>query len=261
MVSPSKVAASASKNQTTSSLAEYCAADSTLSQYRDARMRAEQEQELLRAMCGRPSELIICIFEKLVAAKLFGDLLLQDRDTLPTTARSLLGSQAPDFLQATMQDTILETVNVRFQVRLERIVAGTASPKFPDFTTSLVHKIRTLLLYVDVDIRSQYPAPLSLRGQLPQLHVLRLCLRFNGTATVKGNMLAHTCSAGYNGKTTYRELLERLVTAMQSVKPGRQQYLAVDLHKETNGSGTTALRTPIDGRPASEIVGGWRPWV
>ncbi|KAK4890992.1 hypothetical protein LTR27_010323 [Elasticomyces elasticus] len=208
------VSGHASRNQTRLSMAEDCPADSRLLEYREARRWAEQEQKLLNKL-NLPDE-----------------LALEGPETLPAAVRQLLGTQAPHSLRNLMEDTLLKTIPVLLEVTLEPIDAAdqVSMARFPRFTNPLIlHKIRTLVLVVEVNLNNQYQSDLfrlpasmlSLRAQLPQLHLLRLMLRVSSASVLRSDVfLVSTCMTGFSSRKTYRKICEELIASIQRARPG-----------------------------------------
>ncbi|KAK5744554.1 hypothetical protein LTR17_001948 [Elasticomyces elasticus] len=247
------VSTHASRNQTRFSMAEDCPADSRLVEYREARRRSEQEQKLLSKLCAGhlPNEMVERVLEALAIGKLPDELALEGPETLHATVRQLLGTQAPDSLRDLMEDTLLKIIPVRLEVTLEPIDAAdkVSMASFPHFTSPLIlHKIRTLVLVVKINLNYQYqvgllrpPASmLSLRAQLPQLHLLRLMLWVSSASVLRSDgVLASTCMTGFSSRKTYRKIFEELIA---SIHTWTLKHLAVDerlaseiLHSEFGG--------------------------
>ncbi|KAK4950440.1 hypothetical protein LTR10_011422 [Elasticomyces elasticus] len=252
--------------------ASQCRANQNLSDYRSARKIAEQELLLLPKLCnGRLSdELVLHILADIAISHFPVELELRSEDTLRATVTGLLGSAAPQTLRLIMQDAILEVIPIRLDVMIERIVpaTGIALAIFPcSVGQSILHKLHTLALSVHIHLNTQYPATLfrlcasipSIRAQLPQFRHLHISLHVWGTFMAQAGILAHPCHAGYSGLTTYSRVLEKLITAMQSARPGRRHVLTLHLHPSMAGAQrssdlTTIISMTIDDRPATQIL-------
>ncbi|KAK5689634.1 hypothetical protein LTR97_012807 [Elasticomyces elasticus] len=264
------VSAHASRNQTLFSMAEDCPADSRLVEYREARRRSEQEQKLLRKLCaGRlPNEMVERVLEALAISNSSDELALKGPGTLSATVRQLLGTQAPHSLRDLMEHTLLKITPVRLEVTLEPTNAAdkVSKARSPHFTSSLIlHKIRTLVFVIEVDLNNQYQAELlrlptsmlSLRAQLPQLHLLRLMLRVSSASVLRSDgVLASTCMTGFSSRKTYAKIFEELIASIQRARPGRRQILSMAFNRTTATIPDTWMlkHLVVDERPASEIL-------
>ncbi|KAK5679607.1 hypothetical protein LTS10_008428 [Elasticomyces elasticus] len=216
-----------------------------------------------------PHELVLRTLEAR-ATKALAEFTLQDETTLPRTARCLLERDAPAELLAMLRTTILESVPVDIPgLAFTRQGAGTIA-QFPQFSTPLLHSIRTLFFPIDIAPQSQYPARLfritagmaSLQQQLPNLHLLIVLVRFKyrSHTPLMGDRLKGMCTPVNAGQITFREALERLVTTMQANRVGRRQVLQLGWELIDHTSVLNRTRMPtftavdVDQRGAGELV-------
>ncbi|TKA42740.1 hypothetical protein B0A55_13529, partial [Friedmanniomyces simplex] len=197
----------------------------------------KEERQLIDALRGTslPHELVLRILAG-VAARLLPELHLTEPDTLPSLSRRLLGTDT-GHLPSMLGDVILETVPISLDLVFARLTGATTTvATLPPFAEAYASEIRIIVVHLKVATYHQYPTTLyrltaalpSLKTEFPRLHLLHLCVRVRGQSP--GPMtLEQRCAEGYTGTITYRTALERLVLAVQAVRPGRRQVLECGL--------------------------------
>ncbi|TKA83242.1 hypothetical protein B0A55_02950 [Friedmanniomyces simplex] len=230
--------------------------------YRQELQRHKEERQLIDTLRGTslPHELVLRILAG-VAARLLPELHLTEPDTLPSLGRRLLGADT-GHLPSMLGDVILETVPISLDLVFGRLAGATATvATLPPFAEAYASEIRTLVVHLKVATYHQYPTTLyrltaalpSLKTNFSRLHLLHLCVRVRGQSPGP-TTLEQRCAEGYTGTITYRTALERLVLAVQAVRPGKRQVLELRFAREGRveaGGGEIG----IDERGAGEIVG------
>ncbi|KAK4950443.1 hypothetical protein LTR10_011425 [Elasticomyces elasticus] len=246
-------------------LEEQCPLDKNIDLYHKEIERHEQEEELLRTLCGErlPKELVLHVV-KCKATGILPGLVLRDEDALPRTSRVLLGPDAPKQLLDLMESVVLDSVLIILKFKIpwvnRKLGEESTLATVPDFAVPLLPHVRTLVETIDIFAQGQYPVYLlrliprmpSFASQLTHVHLWRLEVSIEGQD--RGALDAeYRASPAARRWFTYGMALEKLIEAVQAARPGRRQSLRMNF----NGLGEVRSKLEevvVDGRPAAELV-------
>ncbi|KAK3710907.1 hypothetical protein LTR37_009928 [Vermiconidia calcicola] len=241
--------------------------------------RWEEEQCVIDwlASPALPKEIVLEIQCALVSQR-YAQVYLADEQTLGLLTTALLGQSASAVrLRPLAQQALFETAVVRVDVRFELPpptpgAEGVVQAWIPAFVADAPHRIRHLLHHSGVDIRRgrlTYPIALlrltrampSLTSHFPNLHTFSLGLDLDINEDYDVQILDRTCLCGYSARTTFREVIARLIDAVRLHGPGRRKDVQMrwrDHADEVYLGSKVILPSPAttaeEGRSSNELV-------